>query len=347
MTVEDVNTGSDRPISRSVTLADIARAAGTSSSTASRALSGRGYVSSATRRRLVAAAERLGYVPDASAQTLKQRLSRVVGVVVSNLNDPFYAKVAAGVEQTLRAADYQVVLVTDNSDPGQELAAARTFLALRTPGVILTPVGTEAAALLIRQGAAVVEVDRQLNRGTCDAALLDNVQAAHDAMSHLLGLGHRRVALLTVATPWTSDTGRRRGYQAALEDAGVAFDPDLLLAVPPRESPVETGRLIAGFLRRQRPTAVLAANNTLTVRAWYALRAAGLRLPDDVSLVGFDDEPWMEMVTPGITAVAQPATDIGRRAAHLLLRRMEVGTSQPAIEELHATLVVRGSTGPP
>jgi LacI family transcriptional regulator len=330
-----------------VTLADLARAAGTSPSTASRAVSGRGYVSAAVRRRLMEAAEQLGYVPDASAQTLKQRTSRVIGVAVSDLRDPFYAQVAAGAEQTLRDVGYQVVLVTDNSEGDEEVAAARTFLALRAPGVIITPVGREATALLRTQGVAVVEVDRQLMPGKCDAVLLDNAQAASDAMAHLLALGHQRIGLLTVDTEWTSDAGRLHGYRAALRQAGLRFDPALLVKVAPHDSEDRVERRIRELLGRPGLTAIFAANNVLTVRAWHVLRRSGLRLPEDVSLVGFDDVAWMDMVTPGITAVAQPTVDLGWRAAQLLLRRMRDRALPPTAEQLDGKLVVRGSTGPP
>jgi LacI family transcriptional regulator len=332
---------------RPVTLADIARAAGTSPSTASRAMSGRGYVSAAVRRRLEEAAEQLGYVPDASAQTLKQRTSRVIGVAVSDLRDPFYAQVAAGAEQTLRDVGYQVVLVTDNSEATEEVAAARTFLALRTPGVIITPVGRQATALLRLQGVAVVEVDRQLTPGECDAVVLDNARAASDAMAHLLALGHERIGLLTVDTEWTSDAGRLQGYRAALRQAGLPFDPALLVKVAPHDSEDRVERRIRELLGRPGLSAVFAANNVLTVRAWHVLRRAGLRLPEDISLVGFDDVAWMDMVTPGITAVAQPTVDLGWRSAQLLLRRMRDRTLPPTAEQMDGKLIVRGSTGPP
>src|SRR4051794_18705159 len=188
---------------RPVTLADIAREAGTSPATASRALSGRGYVSDSARARLLDAADRLGYVPNASARTLKQKTSRVVGVVVSDLGNQFYARLAAGIEQTLREADYQMVILGDNSEGSEELDAARTFMAMRAPGVILTPVGAEAAELLARHGIAVVEVDRQLAAAPCDAVVVDNERGAREATRHLLALGHRRVALLGVDTDWT------------------------------------------------------------------------------------------------------------------------------------------------
>ena len=330
---------------RAVTLADIAREAGTSASTASRALSGRGYVSDSARDRLLEAAERLGYVPNASARTLKQRTSRVVGVVVSDLRNQFYARLAAGIEQTLRAADYQMVLLSDNSVSAEEIAGARTFLAMRAPGVILTPVGDDATTLLSRHGVAVVEIDRQLAKVACDAVVIDNDRGARDATEHLLALGHRRIALLVAATEWTTDAGRIRGYKAALRAARVPADDRLIVRVEPQAADVE--KRIAALLSTEAPTAIFAANNLLAEQAWHVLREQGLALPHDVSLVAFDDMPWMSMVDPAITAVAQPTEEMGRRAARLLVRRVADPTCEPAVECLEPSLVVRGSTGPP
>ena len=329
---------------RPVTLADIAREAGTSASTASRALSGRGYVSPLARERLLQAAERLGYVPDASARTLKQKTSRVVGVVVSDLGNQFYARLAAGAEQALREAGYQMMLLGDNSQSEEELAAARAFLAMRSPGVIMTPVGSQASALLVRQGVAVVEVDRRLAEVPCDAVVIDNERGAREATEHLLALGHRRVGLLVVKTDWTSDVGRLRGYHEAHRAAGLEVEPELVAQVEPTATDVDAQ--VAALLDRE-PTAIFAANNVLAEAAWRLVRDRGLRLPADVSLVAFDDLPWMEMVEPGITAVAQPTVELGRRAAALLLRRAVEPGRPPELEQLEPTLVVRGSTAPP
>jgi LacI family transcriptional regulator len=282
-----------------VTLADIAREAGTSASTASRALSGRGYVSPDARARLLAAAERLGYVPNASARTLKQRTSRIVGVVVSDLRNQFYARLAAGIEQTLREADFQMVLL----------------------------------------------VDRQLAGGTCDAVVIDNERGARDATRHLLDLGHRRVALLVVKSDWESDVGRLRGYRAAYSEAGIPVDGRLIVRIP-LHAP-DTAERIGVMLSRESPTAIFAANNLLAAGAWSVLRDRGKRLPRDVSLVGFDDVSWMEMVDPGITVVAQPTLEMGRTAARLLLERIADPTREPVVERLETTLVVRGSTAAP
>lgn len=333
------------PPGRHVTLADLAREAGTSASTASRALSGRGYVSPAVRARLVAAADRLGYVPNASARTLKQRTSRAIGVVVSDLGNQFYGRLAAGIEQTLRVSDYQMVLVADNASAAEEAAGARTFLAMRAPGVIMTPVGAEASTLLARNGVPVVEVDRQLASEPCDAVVLDNERGARDATAHLLAAGHRRIGLLVVDTSWTSDVGRLAGYRAAHEEAGIALDERLIVRIAAQAR--DTDARIAALLDVESPTAIFAANNLLAEHAWRVLRRRGLSLPGDVSLVGFDVVPWMEMVSPAITVVAQPALEMGRRAAALLLRRLADPAVEPAVERLQPSLLVRGSTGPP
>jgi LacI family transcriptional regulator len=333
------------PGARPVTLADIAREAGTSPSTASRALNGKGYVSKAARARLLDAAERLGYVPNASARTLKQKTSRVVGVIVSDLGNQFYGRLAAAIEQTLREADYQMVLVGDNSENAEEVAGVRTLLAMRAPGVIITPVGDEASQLLTRHGTIVVEVDRRLASVECDGVVIDNERGAREATAHLLAAGHRRVALLVAATNWTSDAGRLEGYRQAHAEAGVPLDERLILRVAFHEPDAE--ERIGALLDEQQPTAIFAANNLLAEQAWRVLRERGLQLPDDISLVGFDDVPWMEMVSPGITVVAQPTDELGHAAARLFLRRVEDPDCEPAVERLEPTLVVRGSTGPP
>lgn len=334
--------GAARPPLRPVTLADVAREAGASPSTASRALSGRGYVSPAVRERLLATADRLGYVPNASARALKQRQSRVVGVVVSDLANQFYARLAAGIEQTLGAAGYQMVLLADNGERLQEVDGARTLLALRAPGVILTPDGHEATELLMRHGVAVVEVDRQLSKVPCDAVVLDNVRGGYDATAHLLAAGHRRVALLVADTELTSDAGRVHGYRDAHADHGVDVEELLILRVA-FHAPDAAAR-IGALLDAHAPTAIFAANNVLAETAWRVLRERGLALPGDLALVAFDDLPWMSMVTPAITAVAQPTEELGRRAAQLLLRRIADPARAPTVERLQPRLMVRAST---
>jgi DNA-binding LacI/PurR family transcriptional regulator len=162
---------------------------------------------------------------------------------------------------------------------------------------------------------------------------------------HLLGLGHRRVGLLAVDTDWTTDAGRVEGYRSAHQRAGVPIDERLIVRVPVQAPDAEEriGRLFA----YEAPTAIFAANNLLAEQAWRVLRKRSLRLPEDCSLVGFDDVPWMEMVDPSITVVDQPTVEMGRCAARLLLARIEDPTGPPRIECLQPSLILRRSTAPP
>jgi LacI family transcriptional regulator len=209
----------------------------------------------------------------------------------------------------------------------------------------MTPVGSDASELLRRQGVAVVEVDRQLAAGTCDAVVIDNERGGREATMHLVGHGHRRIALLGVETDWTSDAGRLKGYRTALKNAGIPFDKRLVVRIPLHSPDIEAK--IESLIDHGRPTGIFAANNTLAEQAWRVLRRRGLKIPDDVSLVGFDDVPWMEMVDPPITVIEQPTIELGRCAARLLLRRLQGPALPPALECLQPRLVVRGSTGRP
>jgi DNA-binding LacI/PurR family transcriptional regulator len=238
-----------------------------------------------------------------------------------------------------------MVLISDNSEGSEEVAGARTFLAARAPGVILTPVGKEATKLLAGHGVAVVEVDRRLAEHVCDAVVIDNERGGREATGHLLAQGHRRIGLLVAGTDWTTDIGRLNGYLQAHERARVPVVEHLILRV--EHGALDAEQRIADLLDEHAPTALFAANNLLAEQAWHVIRRRRQHLPEDISLVGFDDVPWMGMVEPGITVVSQPSIEMGRRAARLLLRRVEDPQCEPRVECLEPLLVIRGSTGPP
>ncbi|MGW5200949.1 LacI family DNA-binding transcriptional regulator [Streptomyces spiralis] len=334
----------------------MAREAGTSRSTASRALSGQGYVAAHIREDVLAAAQRIGYVPDALARTLKGQRSNVVGLLVSDLRNQFYAELAAGVEQALRTAGYQMVLVDDHGDPAQELEGARAFVAMRATGVVLTPAAAAATELLVERGVSVVEADRRSGARGCDSVVIDSEHGAREATQHLLDLGHRRIALLIDETKWATGAERLRGYRAAHSAAGVPVDRRLVLDLEFQAADARS-RVAELFDRHPDVTAVFAVNNLMAETAWLELRRRGLAVPRDVSLVSFDDLAWMRMVDPGLTAVAQPTYEMGRRAAELLLGRIaeREGTAEPkkspgrrrVQETLEPALVLRGSTAAP
>lgn len=329
---------------RRATIGDVAKAAGVSPSTASRALTGRGYAAASVKKRVLDAAATLGYVPDDIARSLKRRTSRLVGVVISDLRNPFYADLAAGIEQVLGAAGYQMVLVNDDGDTDRELAGVRTLLAMRVPGTIVTPLSGAAGALLTGQGVPVVEVDRQMAESQCDAVLVDSSHGAREATAHLLELGHRRIGFVVDELEWTTGVGRLDGYRRALRNARVRYDSTLAARVGFGEgkAAAATGELLD---RHPDLTAIFAANNLVAEGVWQELQRRRLRVPADLSLVAFDDQPWMTMVEPAVSAVRQPVVRLGAKAAELLLARMTGElTGEPRTVWLEPEFVRRAST---
>jgi LacI family transcriptional regulator len=331
------------PARRRATIKDVAEAAGVSRSTASRALTGRGYVAKAARERVLEAAEELRYVPDATARHLKQQVSLSIGVLVTDLRNSFYARLAAGAGQAARSANYSMMLAEDGGSPKAQVEAAESFVALRVAGVVVTPVSADVTTYLSRHHVPVVEVDRQFAAGRCDAVMVDNRSAAQQMTRHLIGLGHRRIALFIDETAWTTGHDRQAGYHAALAEAGIPLDPNLVVA---SGWDVDEAHAAAVKLLRNdsRPTAVFAANNVLAEGVWRAAYDLGLAIPGALSLVSFDDEPWMSLVTPGLTTVSQDEAALGETAVRRLVERINSPDAAPVTVMLSTRIVHRGST---
>lgn len=329
-----------------VTIREVAEAAGVSRSTASRALTGRGYAASTVRQRVREAAHGLGYVPDAAARHLRQQASQSIGVLVSDLSNPFYAGLASGISQQARSRQYTMMLVDDGGLPELEAEAAEAFVAFRVAGVIVTPVSAEVTTYLSRQRIPVIEVDRRFAAGACDAVIVDNESAARRVTAHLLELGHRRIALVIDEMHWTTGRDRLAGYQSALASASVPLDPSLIVAAgwDVGATRQEAHKLLSG---PQPPTTVFAANNVLAEGVWRAAAELGLEIPRQLSLVSFDDVPWMSMVRPGVTAVAQDTVGLGEAAISQLFERIRTPAAPTRTVMLSPTVIMRESTAPP
>jgi DNA-binding LacI/PurR family transcriptional regulator len=201
--------------------------------------------------------------------------------------------------------------------------------------------------MLMNDGVPVVQADRMVDGLTSDGVIVDNVRGAREITEHLIGLGHTRIALLIDETEWTTGAGRLEGYRAALRDAGVPEDPGLV--VPTRFQPEAARDAMLGLLeRRPDTTAVFAANNMLAQGGFQALQQSGRSVPRDLSLVAFDDVPWMSMVSPGITTVDQHTDDLGRACAQLVVDRIAGSAAgQATVRYIQPSLTIRGSTAPP
>jgi LacI family transcriptional regulator len=297
------------------------------------------------RARVQAAAERIGYVTDHNARNLRNRTSTSIGVLISDLRNPFYADLAAGIEEELRAAEYQMVLVNDDGDPAEELRAAETLLAMRVPGVIVTPVTAKCPQLLQDNGVHVVCADRELGRSKGDVVLSDNKAGARELTGHLLNLGHTRIGLLIDETKWSTGAGRLAGFRAAHLDYHVDLDEDLIAytSFDAGAAQATTRKL----LNDHDVTAIVSANNVLAHGALAELKDRRLKIPRQISLAAYDDVPWMSLVQPALTTVDQSTVEMGRSCARLLLARIR-GELPPQrrIVRVPARLIVRGSTGP-
>lgn len=334
-----------RPLHRA-TIKDVAKLAGVSTSTTARALSGEGYVAAEVRARVRAIADEVGYVPHAMASNLRKQQSRSIGVIVSDLRNPFYADLAAGVGRRASERGYTMVLVDDHGSVEAEKEAVRAFVGMRVAGVVVTPVSAAPSAYLLRQNTPVVEADRTFSEGGCDAVLVDNAGASRRMADHLISLGHRRIAMLTDETHWTTGGDRVGGYRQSLAESGIEFNPNLLVSAG-WDADRARKATIDLLSRRNHPTAVFSANNLIAEGVWRAARDLGLRVPDDLSIVSFDDAPWMSMVVPGLTAVAQDTVALGEAAMDRLLARIVAPESPAQTVVLEADIQARGSTAAP
>ena len=329
-----------------VSIKDIAEQAGVSHSTVSRALQGTGRMSEETRARIIELAEEMGYTPDALAQSLVRGSTRTVGVVVTTIADPFVAGIVAGIEEVAGQAGYTVLLGASHSNPEREIAVVENLRQRRVDAVIVTAsrVGDHYSELLQRFGAPIVLVNNMVQGEYLYAITCDQTDGAFQATSYLTQLGHRRIAYIGSAARQHSSRMRQLGYETALAQAGLRVDPRLIVA-PEGARDVEVGQMALRMLWPLRPTAILAYNDLTAIGAMMAAREMGVRIPADISLVGFDDIDVTEFVTPPLTTVHQPREAMGRAAMQMALDLLHEETIQNRV--LACELVVRGSATTP
>lgn len=331
---------------RTVTLRDIARATGVSINTVSRALTGKSDINAATKTRVQAAAERLGYRPNLPARSLVLGRTRSLGLVVTDCTNPFYAMLIRAVEDVAYRNGYALLLATSNESVEREAAALHMLGERRIDGLLLSPVAVEAAhlRLLVEGNLPCVLLTRRPVGYKGPFVGTDNAEAAELAMRHLLALGHRRIAHLTLSGGGVSARMRLLGYRRELARAGVPPEHRLELRAP---QTIAGGREAAQALlaHDQWPTAVLTYNDLQAVGVMLGLRDAGIAVPAEMSVVGFDGIDLGEVVDPPLTTMSQPIEHIGRLGAQMLLDALASRLDRHQ-HVLPATLVVRGSTAP-
>jgi DNA-binding LacI/PurR family transcriptional regulator len=327
------------------TIVDVAQRAGVSKSLVSLVMRGSPKVGEGSRRAVLQAASELGYRPNAIARSLVRRSSTVIGVVLSDLHNPYFADVADGIEEAAAEGAYRAILGAGFLEPEREAGAVETLLQLQADGLILLgpmmPLARiEAAASLV----PVVVVGLETSAPTLDSVRNDDEAGAAAVVDHLVRLGHRRVVHVHAGSLGGS-RARRRGYEQAMVRHGLQAYLRSVRGDFTEDGGARAMRevIAAGDL----PTAVFVANDLAAMGALEALAAAGLRVPHDVSLVGYDDIITSHSARVALTTVAQPSVDIGRTASELLIERLEHGRSEARHVVLPPRLVVRGSTAAP
>lgn len=329
------------------TIRDVAARAGVSVATVSRVVNHNPHrVSPATRRRVLSAVRALGYRANIIAQGLKQRRTRTVALIVPDISNPFFPAIARGIEDVAQQRGYAVLLCNTYEDLARERAYLELLRTRMIDGLIFATVGSNTRHLrsLRRERLPVVLVARDVDGVPIDAVFVDNFRGEFEATSHLIRLGHRRIAHVAGPGSLHVASERRRGYLRALEDAGVTRHEAIVVE---GDFSAEGGRQAVQTLldRHIRFTALAAANDLMAIGAMEALRHAGKRVPDDVAVVGFDDITFASLVTPALTTVAQPKYRMGQLAMGRLLAVMDGTGGKPTQTVLPPELVVRESCG--
>jgi LacI family transcriptional regulator len=324
------------------TISDVARQARVSTATVSRALNGKSSVDPALVARVRAAAEELGYHPNALARNLRRQETAVLALIIADVENPFFTSIARGVEDFAQTAGYSVVLCNSDENADKERRYIDVALQERVAGVVLSPThASSSIERLRRRGTPVVTVDRPLAECLSDQVLVDTRLAAREAAQHLIAAGYERIGCVTGPAGVRTAEDRLAGYHDALDAAGRR-----LRLTRRAEYRAFGGKQAARELlaEPEPPDALLVANSAMAIGVLEALKEAKLRLGRDVGVVAFDDVPWATLIDPPLTVVAQPAYEIGAEAARLLLARIGGDTAPPTAATLAAHLIERGSS---
>lgn len=333
-----------------VSIKDIARAAKVSHPTVSRALSNSPLVKGETANRIRQIAASLGYRPSAIARSLATKRTKTIGVVVTSIADPFIADVISGVEEAANDHGYSVFLANSNANPEREVKVVHSFHERRVDGILVTAsrVGALYVPLLSQVKVPIVLINNQHPDETDEfiySVTIDNIKASTEVMRHLVGLGHKRIAYIGDRGGFQSDIERLAGYRKGLAEANYPFIPELV--VHGDGKPEGGGQAMEQLLTLSSPpTAVFCYNDMSALGALRLLHGRGIKVPEDMSLVGFDDLAIASYTCPLLTTVSQPKQQMGRMAMEIMIKLLSRSDSRTNIK-VEGELIIRESTAPP
>ena len=331
------------------TLKDVAEKAGVSTAVASRALGNYGYVSKEAQKRVLKAAEEIGYQPDIIARSLMTEKTYTIGVVISDITTLFFTSAVRGIEDIARENGYNVILCNSDENLQKETEYLKVVYEKKVDGLIISISAKNNSYLkkLIRGGLPVVLLDRGPKEIKVTKIVVDNILGAYEAVNHLIRLGRRRIGVINGITGTMTSDERFEGYKKALQDNDIRIDPEL---VKYGEFKMEKARESAQqFVRMKNPPdALFVTNEVMTTGALLALNENNVRIPEEIAIVGFDDPVWAPLMKPALTAVRQPSYSVGTIACQALLQTINKGNRGRTFQEeivLKPKLVIRESCG--
>lgn len=320
---------------------DVAKIAGVSTATVSRVLANHPRIKEETRQRVLDAVEQLNYRPNLIARSLRVQKSAKIGLVVSDIRNPFFTAIGRAVEDAAYEQGYSVLMCNTDENPEKEEMYLNLMHDENVAGIIFSPTQQFSAGLKsYRSNIPFVIIDRAVKSEQIDMVLLDNVAAAYELVNHLIENGYRKLAGL-FGNASTTGKERNKGFQKALTEHQLK--PVAEYFIPPR---IQQGydATLSLLDQKNRPDAIFTSNSLLTAGAFQAIRDRKLKVPGDVALVGFDETTWGALVDPPLTLISQPTEEIGRTATELLFQRIEEPTRSPKTVILKGTLIARGSS---
>jgi LacI family transcriptional regulator len=328
------------------TMREVADKAKVSPTTVSHVINNTRFVSEDVRARVTAAMKELGYRPNALARSLRRGITFTIGLILPDSANPFFAEIGRAIEETAFQYGYNVILCNTEGEYNREQIYVDLLTKKQVDGLIFVAAGAQSESLssLLQEDILVVLIDRQVPGIDVDVVLSDNRQGGYLATKHLVDLGHTRIACISGPSDITPSSERVIGYLQALQEAGMPPDEKLIISGNFR---VESGHQIVQELLAfpNPPTAVFASNDLMAIGAMRAVTQKGLRVPEDVSIVGFDDIELASYISPALTTVRQPKMEMGKTAVDLLIKQTQEGNRTASLTILNNELIVRDSTG--
>jgi Transcriptional regulators len=324
----------------------IAEKAGVSTATVSRVLSGFPGVREKTKKKVMKITSELNYEVDGIARSLRQKKTFKIGVIVGNVLSQFYTVLAKSIEDIANKYGYSVILCNGDDDSEKELNYLKVLRSSRVDGIIIAPTGKNVGYInnLLQSNIKIVLVDRLIEGVDCDAVLVDNEKGAYTAVKYLIDKGYKKIAIIDGFIDRTTGKERLKGYLRALNGNNIPRNDDFIKI---KDFKKRSGIMFANELleNENKPEAIFVANLDLTLGAILSIKSLGLKIPDDIAVIGFDDSDWAQILTPPLTTISQPVYDLGATAAEMLIKNIENDNSkkEKSIVTFNTKLIERGS----